>query len=248
MCGSVTGLNEGLLTGLQMGVIQRSGMIMMDFPGAKLIEAIIDLNNNLVQTNRPPTAICQNVTVSADSTCTASTSIDKDSYDPDGDPITMTQYPSGPYPLGNTPVTLIVTDNEGSSSQCTGTVTVVDNTSPTITEVSINPSVLWPPNRKMVLVTPTASVTDNCDPGSTVQLTSITINDGDETSTCDLTIGDGNTTGDIRIDANGNIYLRAERSGAGSGRTYTLTYTATDASGNSAMESAPVTVPHNKQP
>jgi hypothetical protein len=39
--------------------------------------------------------------------------------------------------------------------------------------------------------------------------------------------------------------LRAKRLGTGNGRVYTVTYTATDASGNSAIASATVTVPHD---
>jgi hypothetical protein len=40
--------------------------------------------------------------------------------------------------------------------------------------------------------------------------------------------------------------LRAERSGTGSGRVYTITYKATDASGNYATGSVTIEVPHNK--
>ena len=52
-----------------------------------------------LSTNQPPTATCQDVTVSAGSNCTADASIDNGSFDPDGDPITLTQSPSGPYSL-----------------------------------------------------------------------------------------------------------------------------------------------------
>ncbi len=38
--------------------------------------------------------------------------------------------------------------------------------------------------------------------------------------------------------------LRSERSGKGSGRVYTITYSATDASGNTTVGQATVTVPH----
>ena len=40
--------------------------------------------------------------------------------------------------------------------------------------------------------------------------------------------------------------LRAERSGTGSGRIYTITCQATDAYGNSTVASVTVTVPHDK--
>lgn len=62
--------------------------------------------------------------------------------------------------------------------------------------------------------------------------------------------GDGNTVNDIQgADISTEDYffsLRAERAGKGDGRVYTITYTATDACGNSASASATVTVPHNK--
>ena len=91
-------------------------------------------------------------------------------------------------------------------------------------------------------------VSDETDPNPTWQLASITMNEGDETDTYDpeydYTQGDGNTTDDIQIDGD-NILLRAERAGDGNGRVYTITYEATDASGNTATASTTVTVPHN---
>ncbi len=106
-----------------------------------------------------------------------------------------------------------------------------DTVSPEIT-LSVSPDTLWPPNHKMVLITPVITATDNCDPNPVIELTSITMNEGDET--------------DIQVDDNGDIWLRAERSGTGDGRIYTITYTATDVSGNSAFAGATVTVPHNQ--
>ena len=50
--------------------------------------------------NRAPVAQCADVIVSAGTNCTAEASVDNHSYDPDGDTITITQTPSGPYPLG----------------------------------------------------------------------------------------------------------------------------------------------------
>jgi hypothetical protein len=88
--------------------------------------------------NNPPVAICTNVTVSAGANCMANASIDNGSYDPDaGDTITLVQSPPGPYSLGNTLVTLTVTDNHGASNSCSATVTVVDTTPPVPTVASL---------------------------------------------------------------------------------------------------------------
>ncbi len=83
--------------------------------------------------NHSPVAQCHDVTVSADADCSASASIDNGSSDPDaGDTITVSQSPAGPYPLGSTLVTLTVTDSHGASSSCAATVTVVDDTAPSV--------------------------------------------------------------------------------------------------------------------
>jgi len=57
--------------------------------------------------------------------------------------------------------------------------------------------------------------------------------------------GDGNTADDIEITADGRIFVRGERSGSGNDRIYTITYKATDASGNFAFGSGTITVPHD---
>jgi hypothetical protein len=59
-------------------------------------------------------------------------------------------------------------------------------------------------------------------------------------------LGDGNTLDDIVIIDDFTFMLRAERSGKGSGRTYTITYKATDASGNESMTSVTIEVPHDR--
>jgi len=146
-------------------------------------------------------------------------------------------------------VTWTYDDGNGNIVTQTQTVTVRDVTPPEIS-VSVSPNILWPPNHKMVLITPTILASDNCNFDPVVELTSITMNEGDETNTYDpnydTTLGDGKTTNDIQVDESGNIYLRAERSGQGTGRIYTITYTITDASGNTATAVATVSVPHDQ--
>jgi hypothetical protein len=146
--------------------------------------------------------------------------------------------------------TWTTTDASGNSSSCMQIIEVVDTTPPVIESLSVSPDVLWPPNHKLIPVITSVDVSDNCDSSPTVALVSITMNESDETMTFDpaydSTIGDGNTIDDIHVDANGNISLRAERSGTGNGRIYTITYAATDCSGNSSTADVIVTVPHNQ--
>jgi PKD repeat protein len=143
------------------------------------------------------------------------------------------------FNLGTHVVTLNATDMAGNTGSDTVTVTVVDTTPPEI-NVTVKPSMLWPPNHKYVEVKLNVTAYDNCDPSPAITLVSVTSNEPDNGK------GDGNTTNDIVIVNDFVLDLRAERSGAGSGRIYTITYQATDVSGNSATTSVTIDVPHNQ--
>ena len=116
-----------------------------------------------------------------------------------------------------------------------------EDTTPPEFEFSVTPTVLRPANHKMVEITPSWTVNDETDPTPEVSLVSVVSNEGDDA------IGDGHTTDDIQIGDDGSIYLRAECSGTGSGRIYTITYQAVDACGNATVRSATVTVPHERR-
>lgn len=107
-----------------------------------------------------------------------------------------------------------------------------DVTPPT---VSASPDMLWPANHKYVTVNVTVS--DDADPTPVATLLSVTSNEPDNGD------DDGNTINDIVIVDDFTFKLRAERSGIGAGRVYTITYQVTDACGNSTVASATVTVP-----
>lgn len=119
-------------------------------------------------------------------------------------------------------------------------VTVIDATPPRLW-VGPQPGVLWPPDHKMVGITPSIVVTDNVDDAPRVELLSVTSSEPDDAPGA----GDGATTGDISIGPGGAVSLRAERDGRGPGRTYTFHYAATDAAGNRTLAEATVTVPHD---
>jgi hypothetical protein len=193
--------------------------------------------------NPTPVALCRDVKAEAGADCRADASVDDGSYDPEGDPITVTQSPPGPYPLGVTPVTLRVDDGRGGVDSCRANVTVVDRTAPEIM-ITLNHYNLWPPNHKMVKILAAVEAADACDPAPTWELTSITSNEPEDTT------GDGRTEPDIDGADVGTpdteFRLRAERGGGRLGRIYTITYTATDASGNQAAETVSVCVPHDR--
>ncbi|WP_224370829.1 immunoglobulin-like domain-containing protein [Hyalangium versicolor] len=82
--------------------------------------------------NRPPFAVCRDMTVVAEAICGGAAHIDNGSYDPDNDLVGCTQDKAGPFDLGSTTVTLTCADQAGLSASCTGVVTVVDHTPPAV--------------------------------------------------------------------------------------------------------------------
>jgi hypothetical protein len=144
------------------------------------------------------------------------------------------------FPVGVTVVTWTATDASGNSSTATQSVTILDVEPPKIT-ASVAPDLLWPPNHKMVDITATVSVTDNCS--ADFVLYSITSNEPDNG------LGDGDKPDDIQPGTSGDprtqFMLRAERSGMGSGRVYTIKYMAMDDAENTAWATVSVVVPHN---
>jgi len=178
------------------------------------------------------------------------------SSDPDGDALSFVWKNEAGSVVGTTAVvqltptmgthtfTLTVTDTGGLSSMATTHVTVRDTTAPSLT-VTLSPNALWPPNHRLVQVTATVVASDSCDPNPAVVLLSITSNEPDDG------LGDGDQPNDIQAVGGGAIpfgtdvqsfLLRAGRSGMGTGRIYTVTYMARDASGNQSLASAQVSV------
>ncbi len=152
--------------------------------------------------------------------------------------------PSGSFfPVGVTNVTATATDAHNNMTSCGFTVTVVDNEPPTIS-VALDPTMLWPPNHTLRNITATVVAADNCS-GVTYALTSIESNEPDNG------LGDGDTENDIQFASYGTpdllFKLRSERSGVGTGRIYTVTYTATDGANNSTSASATVEVPFDME-
>jgi hypothetical protein len=169
--------------------------------------------------NQPPVAQCRDVTVSTDpGLCTAAASVDDGSFDPDGDPISSTQAPPPPYPLGTTDVTLTVMDGQGGQASCQGEVTVEDTEAPTV-QCNATATIV-PPDAPISF---TASAADNCGVSTVVidgfDCFSFTKKGKriDKTGSCEVAIA-GNT---ITIDDSGGV-----------GDHIRWSVTATDSSGN----------------
>ena len=124
----------------------------------------------------------------------------------------------------------------GSTKKFNGVVQKQDNAPPTLS-VSLSPATLRPPNNKLVPITATITVKDDYDPQPEIKLESITANEPLEKED----IKDAKLGTDDR-----QFKLKAEREGKNKvGRIYTVTYSATDGSGNKTTASATVTVPHD---
>lgn len=135
------------------------------------------------------------------------------------------------------------------------TIAAVGSCDPTVTDcpppigiscdhASLTQGVIWPPNHKMV-------EEDIMDVSSgagavTIQITGIYQSEPVNA------LGSGNTAPDgiIANSSDPNIpsiaYVRAERAGPGTGRIYIISYTATDAVGNTCTGSLTANVPHDQ--
>jgi hypothetical protein len=97
---------------------------------------------------------------------------------------------------------------------------------------------LWPPNHKFVEVG-IVGVTDSQGDPVSIEITGVT------TDEPVLGLGDGNTCADAILNGE-TAMLRAERSGTGNGRVYTLYFTASNAAGNSCDGSVTVCITHDR--
>lgn len=154
--------------------------------------------------------------------------------------ITRSNVPVGNFfPVGQTVITYTAKDQAGNTATATQRVTVVDNTPPVISQASVDKPLLWPPNHKMVDVTVNYKATDNC--GLVTSVLRVASNESVNGH------GDGNTSPDWEILDAKHVRLRAERSGRGPGRLYTITITSTDSAGNSSSKQLSVRVAQDQR-
>jgi hypothetical protein len=136
------------------------------------------------------------------------------------------------FAVGTTAIVCTAVDAHFNSSLASFDITVRDTTAPAIQSVRPDPASLWPPDKKMTSVAVAVAATDAASTPS-CRLDTVT---GD----------DGATQADWAITSPLTANLRADRTGGGSGRTYTLTVQCTDGAGNTTRGTAIVVVPHDR--
>jgi len=221
------------------------------------VAAHVNEAGRLGGTNQPPVAVAgvDQTRECASRQGTPVTLNGSASSDPDGDALTFewrsaagtvvgtTAMVPLTLPTGHHVFTLAVTDGKGGRASDDVAVTVQDTRAPTLA-VSLTPTVLWPPNHRLVPITATITATDTCDAQPRVTLVSVT------SSEPDSGLGDSDIPGDIQNAILGaddrSVALRAERSAKGPGRTYTIRYRASDAAGNATEQAVTVAVPHDQ--
>lgn len=150
------------------------------------------------------------------------------------DPLTYTEQ-------GTYTVTWTFDDGNGNVAVQEQNVIVQDTTAPGIISILANPNTLWPPNHKMVAVTVSVETADNCDSATTGKIISVESNEPIDG------LGDGDTSPDWEITGDLTLNLRAERSGKGNGRIYTITVECKDAPGNTTTGTVTVVVPKSQK-
>jgi hypothetical protein len=153
-----------------------------------------DLTCTVTPANKPPVALCRDVTVDANAACLGTASVNHGSYDPDNgpSPLTLTEQPAMSFGLGSHPVTLTVSDGVASAS-CVGTVTVVDTSKPSLECPASRVLDSCAPAGTSVSYTTTAS--DNCGAASVTcsHPSGSTFPVGSTDVTCSARDGAGNT-------------------------------------------------------
>ena len=143
-------------------------------------------------------------------------------------------HPSGSFfPVGTT----LVKCTSQAEDSCQFNVTVNDTEVSVVGAATANPSSLWPPEHQMIPVTVNYTATDNCSVGCVLTVTSNEAING---------LGDGDTAPDWQVVDAHHVLLRSERSGKGSGRTYTITVTCTDPVGHTVTRTTRVVVPKSQ--
>jgi len=181
-----------------------------------------------------------NVMVTLSATSSGGSAVATTQYSLDGG-TAWTTY-TAPFTIsreGTTTILAYSTDTFGNKEKPATSQTVkIDKTGPTLAGLPAAGCTLWPPDHRMVQIA-TVTATDGAS-GISDGSFKVTVTSNEAVNM----VGSGKTSPDIVVNG-GAVQVRAERSGTGSGRIYTLTATATDQAGNQTTASATCTVPHD---
>jgi hypothetical protein len=159
--------------------------------------------------------------------------------------VSLTTHEPATFPLGTSTLEYAATDDSGNAARCTSDIVVEDTLGPAIASVGVSPgAVLWPPNHKMVAVAVQVVARDACDGARRAPVCRLS---GISSNEPVNGLGDGDTATDWEITGPLSAKLRAERSGNGSGRVYTLEVTCRDEHDNTSKRATTVTVPHDSR-
>jgi hypothetical protein len=131
----LSGLSSGQTYEVELLEVIRVQLPPSPFNVLPYMDTPISSGVSTVALNAPPTAVCTPLTVSVGSNCMATVTaaqIGAGSSDPNGDGITYSISPTGPFGVGTHSITLTVTDTYGASNSCVNTLTVVDSEAPKV--------------------------------------------------------------------------------------------------------------------
>lgn len=132
--------------------------------------------------------------------------------------------------------TWTATDACGNKATRSQIITVYDNQAPTITNITVDNVVLWPPNHKMRDITVNYTVIDNCTATANLSVSSSEAVSGGS---------DGDQAPDWEVVDAHHVRLRAEKANNGQARYYTIKITVTDSCNAPVIDSVTVVVAHN---
>ncbi|PHI19901.1 hypothetical protein CEQ90_10135 [Lewinellaceae bacterium SD302] len=148
-----------------IGTFELGVNIQDDAPNFDNCTVTITVADPFMVCNTPPVAVCRDFTVFADENCLAGVvadSLDGGSTDIDGDMLTFTIDPAGPFTLGDTIVDLIVSDGMLSDT-CQSTITVLDTIPPMLVVPNDTVVFVSADSCSTVVNYPDIMASDNCD-------------------------------------------------------------------------------------